>query len=573
MAYQPPYGYGGYGGQGGTYGQDPYGGQNREAMLRQLAQPDNPNYQYPGGNLQNVRTQTGKANTIADAGVGLAWEGTGGAAGAGIGQATGMIADRLKPQGQAATVSPYGDLTDQYGRRMEGSGEGIAGGAVKWGGRGAQLGLEVGGPIGAGIGGAVGAIGGAIGNAFTKNAKSAYSDFRTQDAVDAIKQMYLTRGGRLPTEQDIETILIGQGMDRADAQKHTGFVGEHGLYSVLNSLDKNFAAERGRLVDQAVGAPGAPSTPGAPAGAAPAGASPTTPQPVPQTPMPGRGPVDPQFRMDRGAPGSADRAQLLASPGDRGGQLGGSPTGPTPPNTPVPPVLGAEGTYHLPGTPGGAPAAPGAPSGIPPSTPPPQAPPVAPQPGAPPAPPAAAPAPSLPANADTDGYAKPAYTAATPSSAPPPGWDAKKWSDPAHQTPKYVVGRIMSQFAPTTENMPKVLAEIQKAYPGTRLVGKDSIEIPGVGTTDILRAADVGGKGWQWLGASGKGKTSGGGGGGTGGAGTGAGYNAAGDVAGGDVINQIIANLGGIAGGGGGQNAGPMSARDALIAQLGIHRS
>lgn len=131
----------------------------------------------------------------------------------------------------------------------------------------------------------------------------------------------------------------------------------------------------------------------------------------------------------------------------------------------------------------------------------------------------------------------------------------------------------MSQFAPTTENMPKVLAEIQKAYPGTRLVGKDSIEIPGVGTTDILRAADVGGKGWQWLGASGKGKTSGGGGGGTGGAGTGAGYNAAGDVAGGDVINQIIANLGGIAGGGGGQNAGPMSARDALIAQLGIHRS
>jgi hypothetical protein len=485
-------------------------------MLRALAQPDNANYQYPSGGLKNTATQTGKANTIADTGVGLAWEGTGGAAGAGIGTATGLIANQLKPQGQAATKSPYGDLTDQYGRRMEGSGEGIAGGAVKWGGRGAQLGLEVGGPIGAGIGGAVGAIGGAIGNAFTKNAKSAYSDFRTQDAVEAIKKMYQTRGGRLPTEQEVESILIGQGMDARDAAQHTGFVGEHGLYSVLNSLDKNFAAERGRLVDQAAGgAAGAP-----PAGAPPAGAAPTTPEPV---------------------------AQLAGA---------GAAT-----NTPAPPVLGAGGTYHLPGTPGGAPG------GIPPSTPPPQAstPPVVP--GATPTPPATVPAPALPANADTDGYAAPAYTAAAASSSPPPGWDAKKWSDPAHQTPKYVVGRIMSQFAPTTENMPKVLAEIQKAYPGTTLIGKDSINIPGVGKTDILRGADVGGKGWQWLGEH----AQSGGGTAAGGAGTsGAGYNAAGDVSGSsDVIARIIANLGQLSGGQG-AGGGPMTARDALLGQLGI---
>jgi len=390
---------------------------------------------------------------------------------------------------------------------MEGSGEGVAGGAVKWGGRGAQLGLEVGGPIGAGIGGAVGAIGGAIGNAFTKNAKSAYSDFRTQDAVEAIKKMYQTRGGRLPTEADIEQILIGQGMDAADARQHTGFVGEKGLYSVLSSLDKNFAAERQRLVDQA-GGTGAPAAPGAPASP---GAAPTTPQPVAQL---------------------ADNTR----PANQGS--GG--------NYPQQPPAGA----------------PGAPSGIPPSTPTPQTPTAPVVPDASQAPPATAPAPTLPANADTDGYAAPAYTV-KPTGPPPPGWDAKKWTDDAHQTPKYVVGRILAQFPPTTENMPKVLAEIQKAYPGTTLIGKDTINIPGVGKTDILRGADVGGKGWQWLGEHAQQ------GGGKAGAGdsTGAGYNAGGDVAGANVIAQIIASLSGQAGG---QMNGPMSSRDALLAQLGI---
>jgi hypothetical protein len=125
----------------------------------------------------------------------------------------------------------------------------------------------------------------------------------------------------------------------------------------------------------------------------------------------------------------------------------------------------------------------------------------------------------------------------------------------------------MSQFAPTTENMPKVLAEIQKAYPGTTLIGKDSINIPGVGKTDILRGADVGGKGWQWLGEH----AQSGGGTAAGGAGTsGAGYNAAGDVSGSsDVIARIIANLGQLSGGQG-AGGGPMTARDALLGQLGI---
>jgi hypothetical protein len=111
--------------------------------------------------------------------------------------------------------------------------------------------------------------------------------------------------------------------------------------------------------------------------------------------------------------------------------------------------------------------------------------------------------------------------------------------------------------------MPQVLAEIQKAYPGTTLIGKDTINIPGVGKTDILRGADVGGKGWQWLGEHAQQ------GGGKAGAGdsTGAGYNAGGNVAGADVIAQIIASLGGMAGG---QMNGPVTARDSLLAQLGV---
>src|SRR4029434_319041 len=168
--------------------------------------------------------------------------------------------------GQAATKSPFPELTDPYRRRMEGSGEGVLGGATKWAGRGAQVGSVVPG-IGTAIGAGIGALAGGIGNAFTKNAKSAYSDFRTQDAINAIKGMYQQHAGRLPTEQEVEQILIGQGMDPQNARAHTGVVGEKGLYSILSSLDKNFAAERSRMVDQALGTPGAPGAP--PVGAAP----------------------------------------------------------------------------------------------------------------------------------------------------------------------------------------------------------------------------------------------------------------------------------------------------------------
>jgi hypothetical protein len=113
--------------------------------------------------------------------------------------------------------------------------------------------------------------------------------------------------------------------------------------------------------------------------------------------------------------------------------------------------------------------------------------------------------PSDPRGWNTDNYPKPGWVAQQPAGHPPPGWDRAKWADPNHQTPKYVVGRILSQYSPRTSNMDAVVAEIARAYPGTRRTGNGDITIPGIGSADILRAADVGGKGWQFSGGGGGG--------------------------------------------------------------------
>jgi len=113
--------------------------------------------------------------------------------------------------------------------------------------------------------------------------------------------------------------------------------------------------------------------------------------------------------------------------------------------------------------------------------------------------------PSDPRGWNTDNYPKPGWVAQNPAGHPMPGWDRAKWANPNHQTPKYVIGRILSQYAPRTENMDAVVAEIARAYPGTRRTGSGDITVPGIGSTDILRAADVGGKGWQFGGQGGGG--------------------------------------------------------------------
>jgi hypothetical protein len=109
-------------------------------------------------------------------------------------------------------------------------------------------------------------------------------------------------------------------------------------------------------------------------------------------------------------------------------------------------------------------------------------------------------------NANTDGYPMPQITQ-MPQAGAMPGWDSKKWSDPNHQTPKYVVGRLLQDIPPRTQNMAMAVARIAAAYPGARQIGPGDVSIPGVGTVDILQAAGAGGKAWQFGGGPGGGSS------------------------------------------------------------------
>lgn len=90
--------------------------------------------------------------------------------------------------------------------------------------------------------------------------------------------------------------------------------------------------------------------------------------------------------------------------------------------------------------------------------------------------------------------------AAGPARACLPGWDCCKWDDPKHQTPKYVVGRIIYAFPPTPAGLRQALPLINAVYPGTEILpGKgDKVRIPCVGVVDLVVAAGEGGKGWWW---------------------------------------------------------------------------
>lgn len=90
---------------------------------------------------------------------------------------------------------------------------------------------------------------------------------------------------------------------------------------------------------------------------------------------------------------------------------------------------------------------------------------------------------------DTDGYPKPGYVPTSFGEAPR-GRNPQKWNDPNHQSPKYVVSRILAeQGPPSREQVIRALPNLQKAYPGTTFDGKDKLTIPGVGTVDVLTAS------------------------------------------------------------------------------------
>jgi hypothetical protein len=94
----------------------------------------------------------------------------------------------------------------------------------------------------------------------------------------------------------------------------------------------------------------------------------------------------------------------------------------------------------------------------------------------------------------------PATTTTTSQLPPCPlGWDAAKWVNPDHNTPKYVVGRVLWKYPPTPAGLIDALPEVQKAIPGTTQVGDDKLDIPGVGIVDVgISFGAGGGVGWAW---------------------------------------------------------------------------
>lgn len=103
---------------------------------------------------------------------------------------------------------------------------------------------------------------------------------------------------------------------------------------------------------------------------------------------------------------------------------------------------------------------------------------------------------------DTHGYAAPGYQPEKYGSVMA-GWEATKWNDPNYVSPKYAVGKILSNYPANVGGLQQAFADIQRAYPGSTFDGKDKVMIPGVGTIDVGQAftnlQDNQTTSWQWI--------------------------------------------------------------------------
>lgn len=158
-------------------------------------------------------------------------------------------ASTYNPQRGYALMDEY---DDPYTRRMEGS-PGVGSSAAK--------GASLGGSIVPGYGHAIGAAAGAIAALFTKNAKTAMTDFAIDDAKQIISQAHEDAFGRPIAPEYLNQILQGQGWQQGDR-----WMGQDSLAYVLDQFASQAPGER-----QAQAAANAAAA--SPAGAAPAGAS------------------------------------------------------------------------------------------------------------------------------------------------------------------------------------------------------------------------------------------------------------------------------------------------------------
>jgi hypothetical protein len=144
------------------------------------------------------------------------------------------------------------EYDDPYARRNEGSG-GAGSGALK--------GLSYGSAAGP-AGMAVGAAAGAIAGAFTKNAKTARTDFAIDDAKQMISQAHEDAFGRPITPEYLDQIVRGQGWQDGDR-----WMGQDQLAYVLDAFANQAPGDRAAQA----AANAAAATPAA--GATPAGAT------------------------------------------------------------------------------------------------------------------------------------------------------------------------------------------------------------------------------------------------------------------------------------------------------------
>jgi hypothetical protein len=148
------------------------------------------------------------------------------------------------------------EYDDPYTRRLEGS-PSVAGSAAKYG--------MAAGNVVPGWGHAIGAAAGAIGALFAKNAASAMTDFRIEDAREVISRAHEDAFGRPITPEYLDQIVRGQGWEDGDR-----WMGQDSLAYVLDVFAQQAPGERAAQA-QANAAAATPAAAAATAGATPGG--------------------------------------------------------------------------------------------------------------------------------------------------------------------------------------------------------------------------------------------------------------------------------------------------------------
>ena len=88
------------------------------------------------------------------------------------------------------------------------------------------------------------------------------------------------------------------------------------------------------------------------------------------------------------------------------------------------------------------------------------------------------------------------------------GFDPAKLANADHSTFKYKIGRILQHYPNTPQGLRDALPEIQQIVPGATITGTHGDKLDfgtysdakagRIGVVDVLQAASVGGRAWQW---------------------------------------------------------------------------